>query len=166
MKTSNQVITDVFRKILTVPQFTALNGGIYRKTRPTGSTLEDIVISHISGTVGKHMQDGAIQIKIFYNDIFQNNTYMEDTNRGQYLEGILFYLSGLLHDLEGYCFTLNDREIYTNAYTTTIGEAPLNMHYAILKMGYKLTLSTSIYTADSINIDASGLNYDASGLLI
>ena len=56
MKTVNEILTDIY-KIIKASPIDALNGGVYKNTRPTGSTLEDCVISLISGVKAKFVQE-------------------------------------------------------------------------------------------------------------
>lgn len=134
MKTSNQILTDFWNVVSGVTAIAALNGGIYKNTRPTASTLEDTVISLISGTGRKFLQDGALYVKIFYNDIFANNTYYEDTTNGNTKEGLLITLSETLLKNTSYSFDITSREVYTEAVEG------FHQHYAILKMNFQVTI--------------------------
>lgn len=109
----------------------ALSGGVYKKTRPTDSELEDCIISLISGTKMKFVQNGAIYIKIFYKDLFINNTYNEDSLNGQAKETLLNNLSETILRKTGYFFDVQSREVYTEAVPE------IHQHYAILKMNFK-----------------------------
>lgn len=133
MKTTNQVLTDVWT-IVTASPINALSGGVYKKTRPTASVLEDCVISLISGTSAKFVQDGAIYVKIFYADIFLNNSRLEDATNGAAKETLLYNLSETLLKTRGYHFYVESREIYTEAVEES------NQHYAILKMNFKILM--------------------------
>lgn len=133
MKTTNQILTDIWA-IVTASPINALTGGVYKKTRPTGSVLEDCVISLISGKSAKFVQDGAIYIKIFYADILLNNSWLEDTTNGAAKETLLYNLSETLLKTNGYSFYVQSREVYTEAVEE------LRQHYAILKMNFKLTV--------------------------
>lgn len=133
MKTQNEILSDIFGIIQNSP-INALSGGIYKKTRPTDSELEDCVISLISGTNAKFLQDGALYVKIFYLDINSNNTYSEDSLNGQAKETLLFNLSETLLNTEGYSFEIQTRETYTEAVEE------IHQHYAILKINFKITI--------------------------
>jgi len=131
MKTTNQILTDVWT-IVTASPINALSGGVFKKTRPTASVLEDCVISLISGTSAKFVQDGAIYIKIFYADIFLNNSWLEDSLNGAAKETLLYNLSQVLLTTKDYFFMVESREIYTEAVPE------IHQHFAILKMNFKI----------------------------
>jgi len=131
MKTTNQVLTDIWA-IVTASSINALSGGVYKKTRPTASVLEDCVISLIPGTSARFVQDGAIYIKIFYADIFLNNSWLEDSTNGAAKETLLYTLSNTLLTTKDYFFRVESREVYTE-------EVPeIHQHFAILKMNFKI----------------------------
>lgn len=132
MKTSNEILTDIYN-IVALSPIGLLSGGIYKKTRPTGSTLEDCVISLISGGTGKFLQDGAIYIKIYYLDEFQDNSWYEDTSNGGVLEALLIALSKTLLSTNGYSFDVESRETMIEAVEN------IHQHYAILKMNFEVT---------------------------
>ena len=132
MKTSNEILTDVRAVVSTVFSGQGLTGGIYKKTRPTDSQLEDTILTIIPGNVGKFVKDGAIYIKTFYADINLNNTYFENSNRGQYIEDLYQVLSDELLNKTGYFFDYASREIYTEKVEE------LNEHYCILIMNFKI----------------------------
>jgi hypothetical protein len=132
MKTTNQILTDIWA-VVTASSINALNGGVYKKTRPTASVLEDCVISLIPGSGKKFLQDGAIYIKIFYADIFLNNSWLEDATNGAAKETLLITLSETLLKNTTYSFDIASREIYTEAVEE------IHQHYAILKMNFELT---------------------------
>lgn len=130
MITTNEILSDVFKTIKSSP-INDLNGGIYKGTRPTDSTLNDCVIHLISGQTGKFLQNGAIYVKIFYADLFYNNTYSEDYVTGAQYETLLYDLSKTLLKNNKYSFDIQSREIYSEPLEDT------NEHYAILKMNFK-----------------------------
>lgn len=132
MKTTNEILTDVWDIVNADAAITALSGGVYKKTRPTDSELVDCVISLISGRNAKFITDGAIYVKLFYNDIFANNTWYEDMAQGQQLEQLLINLADTLLDTPGYSFDVQTREHYTEAIED------IHQHYAILKMNFQL----------------------------
>jgi hypothetical protein len=134
MKTQNEILTDIY-KIIKASPIDALNGGIYKKTRPTASNLEDCIISLISGVKGKFLQDAALFIKIFYNDIKLNNSYFEDELNGQSKEQLLIDLSTTLLKTEGYSFLVETRETYTEK----VLDDDINQHFAVLKINFLLT---------------------------
>lgn len=131
MKTTNEILTDIWRIVSTSP-ITLLSGGIYKKTRPTDSSLEDCVISLISGVTAKFLQSEALYVKLFYVDVKRDNTYFEDEIRGQVLEQLLLALSETLLKTEGYSFDIQTRETYTERVIE------LNQHFAILKMNFQI----------------------------
>jgi len=131
MLTTNAILSFLYGVIVASP-INALNGGVYKKTRPTDSVLQDCIISLISGTTGKHVQDGAIYVKIFYLDIFSNNTYYEDSVTGQSMESLLKDLSESLLYLSNITFDTISREIYTEAVPE------IHQHFAILKMNFTI----------------------------
>ena len=131
MKTTNDILSDIYT-IINASPIQALNGGIYKKTRPTDSKVEDCIISLISGTDSKFIQDGGLYVKIFYKDLFQANTYMEDALNGSAKELLLWNLSETLLNTEGYNFYAETRELYTEAVPE------IYQHFAILKMNFKI----------------------------
>lgn len=131
MITTNEILSDVFRTIKSSP-IDALNGGIYKGTRPTDSKLNDCVIHLISGQTAKFLQNGAIYVKIFYADLFYNNTYSEDYVTGAQMETLLYDLSVTLLKNNKYSFDIQSREIYSEALEDT------NEHYAILKINFQI----------------------------
>jgi len=131
MLTTNEILTFLYSVIVASP-INALGGGVYKKTRPTDSILEDCVISIIPGTSAKFVQDGAIYVKIFYLDINQDNTYYEDAATGQAMEILLRNLSESLLHLYNISFDVQSREIYTEAVPE------IHQHYAILKINFKV----------------------------
>ena len=136
MKTQNEILTDIYKIIKNSP-INALNGGIYKKTRPTNSSLQDCVISLISGVNGKFLQDAGLYVKIFYLDIKDSdNTYSEDSLTGQAMETLLFNLSETLLKTNGYSFDIQSRETYTEK----VIDDNVNQHYAILKINFKILI--------------------------
>lgn len=136
MKTQNEILTDIYKIIKNSP-IDALNGGIYKKTRPTNSSLEDCVISLISGINGKFLQDSGLFVKIFYHDIKNaDSTYSEDSIKGQQMETLLFNLSETLLNTNGYSFDIQSRETYTEK----VIEDNIDQHYAVLKINFKITM--------------------------
>jgi len=133
MKTQNEILTDIY-KIIKASPIDALNGGIYKRTRPTDSVKEDCVITLINGVNGKFLQDAALYVKLFYSDLFVGNTYNEDAIKGQALETLLFNLSTTLLKTPGYSFEVSTRETYIESVPE------IHQHYAILKINFKLTI--------------------------
>lgn len=133
MKTRNDILSDIY-KIIKASPIDALNGGIYKTTRPTDSILNDCVFSLISGQTGKFLQNGGIYVKIFYPDLFINNSWIEDFSTGSQFETLLFNLSKTLLNTNGYSFDIQSREIYTEPLQET------NEHYAILRINFLSTL--------------------------
>jgi hypothetical protein len=139
MKTVNEILTDVRTLLLGTP-IAALSGGIYKRIRPTDSNLQDTVIDLITGVKAKFLQDGALTVKIFYEDIYDNNTYYEDSATGEILENLLIDLSEELYKMNDYSFELSSRETYTSRFKGEMGaESQIHQHYAILKMNFQLT---------------------------
>lgn len=134
MKTKNEILTDIYKIIVASP-INDLAGGIYKNTRPTVSVLEDCIISLISGVRGKFLQDAALYIKIFYNDIESRNTYSENELRGQAAEQLLINLSETLLNTKGYSFDVMSRETYTEK----VLDDDIKQHFAILKINFLLT---------------------------
>ena len=132
MKTQNKILTD-FWKIISATPISDLDGGIYKKTRPTDSKLNDCVISLIAGKNAKFIQDAALYVKIFYADIFQSNTYFEDSAKGETIENLLIDLSGILLKNKDYSFDIQSRDTYTEK----VLDPAINEHYAILKINFK-----------------------------
>jgi len=135
MKTQNEILTDIYKIIKDSP-INDLNGGIYKKTRKTASILEDCVISLISGVNGKFLQDAGLYVKIFYNDLEENNTFSEDDLKGQQMELLLFNLSETLLKTNGYSFDIQSRETYTEK----VLDDAIKQHYAILKINFKIII--------------------------
>jgi hypothetical protein len=134
MKTRNDILTDIFKIISASPIKTAINGGIYKVTRPTDSKLEDCIFHLINGVNDKFLQYSALYVKIFYNDLLINNTYSEDLSKGSTFERLLFDLSVILLHTNGYSFDIQTRETYTEAVIET------RQHYALLKINFLLTI--------------------------
>jgi len=132
MKTTNDVLSDVYKVIVTTP-INDLSGGIYKKTRPTDSELEDCVVSLISGVSAKFLTNGGLYVKIFYKDLFSNNTWYEDTLNGSAKEILLWNLSEGLLRMEGYSFEVQSRELYTESVEE------IHQHFAILKINFLIT---------------------------
>lgn len=108
-----------------------ISGGVYKKTRPFASTVEDCVINIISGMTAKFVQNGAVYIKIYYKDILENNAYFENTAKSEIFETVLFNLSTTLLAQNFIVFDITSREIYTEPVSET------NEHYCILKLNFK-----------------------------
>lgn len=134
MKTDSDILTILFTEAKAYTDINSLNGGIYKKTRPLNSTKEDCVLTTIQGTLRKFVQDGAIQIKLFYNDLkLSDGTFAEDTKRGGELQSILYSFSEvLLRKNLGIYFNVETREVYTDEVIE------LDQHFAILKINYEL----------------------------
>jgi hypothetical protein len=133
MKTQNEILTEVY-SLAVSSEINSLSGGIYKRIRPTDSKLEDCVIHIISGTYGKLLQDGALYIKIFYKDINANNTFFEDSARGQILEKMLFDFSQLLFKIPGTSFYKETREFVIEPDLDT------KEHYVSMKINFKVTI--------------------------
>lgn len=133
MRTTNEILTDIYRIIKDSP-IDALNGGIYKQTRPTDSKLQDCVISLITGNTAKFLQGAGLYVKLFYPDINSNNTYSEDLVIGSQMQNLLFDLSNTLLKTPGYSFQIQTREIYSEAVEQ------INEHYAILKINFRSLL--------------------------
>lgn len=131
MKTKNEILTDVISVINSTP-ILALNGDIYKKIRKTDSKLEDCVLNVIPGVIGKFIQDGALYVKIFYNDISIDNSFYENTLRSQYMETLLYDLSESLLKNNTYSFDVMSRDISTESVEE------IHQHFAILKINFKL----------------------------
>lgn len=136
MKTQNDILTGIIDLLVASP-INDLNGGIYKKTRPTGSDLEDCVITLIAGTNAKFLQSAGLYIKIFYNDINQVNSYFEDSKRGGELEKLLFDFSDVLLKNNEYSFQIETRETYTEK----VLEEHINQHYALLKINFRTLIN-------------------------
>ncbi len=134
MKTQNEILSDFYKIIKSTP-INDLSGGVYKKTRPTNSKLEDCIISLMSGSNAKFLQDAALYVKIFYNDIKANNSFYENELKGQELETLLNNLSETLLHTNGYSFLIQTRE----SYTKKVLEDDINQHFAILKINFLLT---------------------------
>ncbi len=132
MKTSNAILSDIYTIVQASP-INALSGGIYKKTRPTDSVLEDCIISLIAGSTAKFLQDGAIYVKLYYLDINQNNTYYEDATNGSVLEALLLDLSETLLSTPGYSFDVQSRETLIEAMVD------IHQHFVTLKINFQLT---------------------------
>jgi len=132
MKTKNEILTDIVHVVEASP-IIDLAGDVYKKTRRTGSILEDCVVSLIPGTTEKFLQDGAIYIKIFYLDINEQNSYYEDTLNGQAKEQLLIDLSITLLRMNGYSFSIQSRETYIEKVEE------IHQHFAILKINFLIT---------------------------
>lgn len=133
MKTINKILSDIY-VIINASPIAALNGGIYKKIRPTGSELEDCIINVIPGTVRKFSQNGALYLKIYYLDLYQNNTYFEDTARGEQLEQLLLDLSEILLKNNTYVFDVQSRQIDNESIVE------LHQHLVILKMNFEILI--------------------------
>lgn len=134
MKTTNAILTDMCA-LLTASPINDLNGGIYKKVRPTGSVLNDCVIHIITGNGAKFVQSGAIYIKIYYNMLMKGNTYYEDSLKGQQLEQLLIDFSSVLLCSNTYFFDVSSREVYSEPM-----QGGINQYFVILKMNFKLTI--------------------------
>lgn len=134
MKTTNQILSDIYNVVKANLDIQALNGTVYKKTRITNSDLNDTVISLINGVSGKLLNDGAIYIKIFYNDLCINNSWIEDMSLGSQLEQILIAISETLLKLNGYSFNVQTREHYTDK----VELEEVKQHYTILKMNFRI----------------------------
>lgn len=135
MKTQNEILTDIYKIIKDSP-INDLNGGIYKRIRPTSSTLEDCVISLINGTAAKFLQDGNLIVKIFFDDINSNNSYFLNDLKSQAVETLLFNLSNTLLNTNGYSFEVQSREIYTEP----IEDENIHQHYSVLRINFKITI--------------------------
>jgi len=131
LKTKNEILTDVISVINSTP-ILALNGDIYKKIRKTDSKLEDCVLNVIPGVIGKFIQDGALYVKIFYNDISIDNSFYENTLRSQYMETLLYDLSESLLKNNTYSFDVMSRDISNESVEE------IHQHFAILKINFKL----------------------------
>jgi len=133
MKTQNEILTTLFTLISASP-ISGLNGGIYKNTRPSDSTLEDCVISLISGTTGKFVQNGAMYVKIFYSDILNGSTYYEDNVKGSTLETLLINLSAILLSQDSIIFDILSRETMIEK----VDHVDIKEHFVTLKMNFKI----------------------------
>jgi len=131
--TKNEILTDIWRLVSESDIATSISGNVIKSTRATDSKLEDCVISIIPGVSQKLVQDGAILIKIYYNDIKSGNTFYEDMQRGEVLERLLIEFSEYLLENNKYAFEGQTRETYT----ASVQEADTQQHYAILKINFK-----------------------------
>jgi hypothetical protein len=131
LKTKNEILTDVI-SVINSTHILALNGDIYKKIRKTDSKLEDCVLNVIPGVIGKFIQDGALYVKIFYNDISIDNSFYENTLRSQYMETLLYDLSESLLKNNTYSFDVMSRDISTESVEE------IHQHFAILKINFKL----------------------------
>jgi hypothetical protein len=132
MLTTNEILTAIVTIIKASP-IAALNGEIYKTTRPSNRELEDCIITVLNGANAKFVQIGALTVKIFFKDIQSGDTYFEDTLNGQAKEKLLFDLSETLLKKSGYFFLVESR-------TLNIEAVPeIHQHYAILSINFKLT---------------------------
>lgn len=131
MKTIAQIYTDIYRVILSSP-IASLSGEVYKEKMPTGSRLEDCVIRFNPASNGQFVQDGQLSIMIYFNDIYENNSYYLDTIRAGVLENLLFNLSNSLYTMNEYVFLLDSRRISIE------DVEEIHRHYVILKINLKL----------------------------
>ena len=131
--TENEILTTIYHVILASP-IADLSGGVFKKVRPTDSQLEDCVISIIPGNVGKFLRDGGLYVKLFFKDIFNNNTHWEDSVNAQTKETLLFNLSESLFKLNGMSFYKESRELMIESLPES------HEHFAVLKINFKQTL--------------------------
>ncbi len=134
--TENEILTDIYNVIIASP-INGLDGGVYKKTRPTDSELNDCVIGIIKGINGKFVQDGALYVKLFMPAIKLGTTFVEDTDKGQELERLLLDLSDTLLKMNGYTFYVQSRETYTEPIGEINAHQVIRQHFVILKMNFK-----------------------------
>lgn len=135
MMTQNEILTYIW-ELVTASDINLLNGGVYKNTRPTDSALDDCVISVISGQNAKFLQSGGLYIKIFYADIFMNNTYYENEIKADDYEKLLINFSNTLIKDNSFAFDIESRETYTERVQDT-NVSSIKQHYAILKINFK-----------------------------
>lgn len=129
MITLNEILSDIYLH-LSPAAFAGISGKVYKNTRPTNSTLEDCVIRIMHGITGKQTQRHALTIQLFFKAHSASNTITPDTVREQALHKMLIDASISLNSLQGYMFSLDSREIYTEQ----VGSEPL--FYAILRINF------------------------------
>jgi len=140
MRTENDILTDIY-KIVKGSPINNLDGGIWRQTRPTDSQLQDCVISLITGGTHKFLQSSALYVKIFYKDLFYNNTYSQDFVTAGQMQTLLFDLSETLLKTNGYSFDIQSRDIHSEQVQTSIGvEGENKEHYMVLIINFQNTL--------------------------
>jgi hypothetical protein len=132
MKTSSQILIDMY-KLAKQGHFSSISGDVYKSKRLTNSEAEDLVISMISGNIGKLVQRGALYFRLYCPDIFQANTWFPNTRLTE-LEIIMWNFSEVLLKYPGYSFRVQDREIYIEP----VDE--IHQHYVIFKINFELTL--------------------------
>ena len=130
--TKNEILTLVYEEAIN-SSLQPLSGGVYKNVRPTGSTAVDTVISLFAGITGKFLQNGTILLRIFYPDLLQDNTYYEDSSKGEELEKLLLDFSNQLLAMNTISFEVQTRE------TKTIKVMESDEHVAILSMNFLLT---------------------------
>lgn len=64
MKTTLDLVDVVYNELKSGPTKSAINGGVYKYTRPVNSSLEDVVINSLPVT-GEQLQQAIVNVNVF-----------------------------------------------------------------------------------------------------
>lgn len=109
MKTDIEIKDDIYDYLKDSRLTMAINGNLYKRLRPTNSTLEDVVISVLANSNGQ-IQEAFVNVNIYVKDNLVEGQYEEDTIRCRLLCRIASEVLELGRG-DGYRFTLNSQRV-------------------------------------------------------
>lgn len=109
MKTDIEIKDDIYDYLKDSSLTRTINGNLYKRLRPTNSTLEDVVISVLANSNGQ-MQEAFVNVNIYVKDNLVEGQYEEDTIRCRLLCRIASEVLELGRG-DGYRFTLNSQRV-------------------------------------------------------
>lgn len=130
MKTNDQILNTII-SLLKLSPLNDLNGGIYKKVRPTDSKSTDVVVNLLSGGFSKFENKGKLIVKVCVPNIINGITSYEDTKNTAIIEQLLIDFSNkILTTNNDISFYVETREIYTEAsFEKDISNVILRINY-------------------------------------
>ena len=134
MRTSNDILSDIYQLLKADTSMNNLGGDIYKIMRKTNSIKDDIVINLISANTSRFENKGRLLITIFNQNIINNNTSFVNNLNVSRNEKLLYDFSEKLIEerpIESDVYYSQSRRIYTE-YLNDYCYSILNLDFEIL----------------------------------
>lgn len=128
MKTDIDIKDDIYQFIKGTELANAVTGKIDKTSRPTGSTMEDIIIS-VEENMNDDIQSALVVVNIYVSDLLRDNQYIENTIRLRKLCSLAKSLLEVGH--------VNDARFYLQSQRVKKVKGSDNEHYIENKLIYK-----------------------------
>ena len=134
MRTSNDILSDIYQLIKADTSMNNLGGGIFKVIRKTNSVADDIVINLISANTSRFENKGRLLITIYNQNILNDNTnWTNNLNVGRNEKLLYDFSEKLIEDrpIKSDIYYSQSRRIYTE-YLTDYCYTILNLDFETL----------------------------------